>query len=728
MDDAQHARKKPKRRHARVATGGPTPPPAAAAESEGIVAYVAEKLKLVLCACGSDERKATKMLEVFRNILYPATHVAEGYSAVKSAVAMDDVRIVRYLIAKGVRLDGAPYTAMSPLAIACALRRLEIAQLLHAGGACINGVSSDNSLLPLPVAVRHGHVEIVQWLVDNGAIVDIPDGNRMTPLMTAVIDDRLRIVRVLLAAGADPLYESISRETARTLCAVHGSFAVLKYLVEHNIGRFARDGACVNILEAAVDVQCVEMVRYILENREFERDHATASLRDAIRERNEDIAELLILHGADFTTLTPTNPESASFLAIEANMVETVELMIRRGLESGERVSVGGDKVMHTMAEFGDARMLAMVKRMFGDSVDLNIRTDHEDLTPFLLACASGNMDAVDFLLTEYPRGSFSINYFNSLGDTALRIAVIAGHVGIVARLLEEGALVEIEGVASSVLFHAASLGSFEAVQILCEHGAIVNPSTNEVSVLQSAVWGGHTSLVEYLIEEWDADVSHRAEDGLTVLDMAVSNPEVVRVLLSCGGAQLESDLQESSSALCYAALLGSFETCMLLVDHAANVNARFANTYVGEWSIELTPLTAAALIGDLSIVVLLCENGADVELATDQNETALHLAAARGFRDIVSYLLTEHCADMERVTAAGFTATDIAVCNEVAGVQTGVPTAVLPLLRDHGARPQRRPLFKLDVATRFAEPASLNHWARQRMLAAFVDGLFGQL
>lgn len=55
------------------------------------------------------------------------------------------------------------------------------------------------------LAVQYGHVAIVRWLVqEDGIVVDQPASRQWTALRIAVNERRAEIVKILVAAGAEP--------------------------------------------------------------------------------------------------------------------------------------------------------------------------------------------------------------------------------------------------------------------------------------------------------------------------------------------------------------------------------------------------------------------------------------------------------------------------------------------------------------------------------------------
>ncbi len=90
-----------------------------------------------------------------------------------------------------------------PLHFAAMHDRVEIANLLLAAGAALEGGDSDNSR-PLDVAAMRGSVEMVKFLLDRGADINKADNNKSTPLSFAISGRQGAVVRLLLERGADP--------------------------------------------------------------------------------------------------------------------------------------------------------------------------------------------------------------------------------------------------------------------------------------------------------------------------------------------------------------------------------------------------------------------------------------------------------------------------------------------------------------------------------------------
>ncbi len=110
-------------------------------------------------------------------------------------------------------------------------------------------------------------------------------------------------------------------------------------------------------------------------------------------------------------------------------------------------------------------------------------------------------------------------------------------------------------------------------------------------------------------------------------------------------------DLRETA-AFMKAAGKGQLDVVKLLLDRGADVNARDSRGY--------TPLLSASEMGHLDIVKQLLEGGADVNARDSHGYTPLLLASQMGYLDVVKHLL-EKGADVNAKRHKGFTALMVA-------------------------------------------------------------------
>lgn len=125
----------------------------------------------------------------------------------------------------------------------------------------------------------------------------------------------------------------------------------------------------------------------------------------------------------------------------------------------------------------------------------------------------------------------------------------------------------------------------------------------------------------------------------LTVLHFACRNNEleIVKVLVF-SGANVNSRANQGVSPLHLAVCYGSKEMVVFLLKHKAKINAQ-GGPY------NHTALTGAAEIGNLEMVKLLVDHGADITLAALRNfwsstrETPLEIARMKDHRSVVTFL-----------------------------------------------------------------------------------------
>ncbi len=206
--------------------------------------------------------------------------------------------------------------------------------------------------------------------------------------------------------------------------------------------------------------------------------------------------------------------------------------------------------------------------------------------------------------------------------------------------LLKEGKIKYYDEIVKDWLFDnlisAAENGETETVKMFCVAGAEVDRREEEYlqrTALQIAIEKGHLSTAEYLIKEAKADVNIGDKYNETALHLAAGD--------------------------------GHIETVKLLCESGAQVDRKHEKYFLR------TPLQRASEEGHISTVeYLIKEAKADVNIADNFNDTALHLAAREGKSDIVN-LLCEHGANIDGKGSEGRTALHWAsICGDLSIVQ----------------------------------------------------------
>ncbi len=301
---------------------------------------------------------------------------------------------------------------------------------------------------------------------------------------------------------------------------------------------------------------------------------------------------------------------------------------------------------------------------------------NHDGATAMYLACVNGNVAIADRLL----KAGVGVNdTFLTHGETALMEASRGGHVELVKLLLDRGANTESKDTikATTAIMWAAEQNHPEVVKILAAHGANVNAQSTVAEAKkrygvvyaqgQNAHTGGVTPLVLAAREgaldavralyDAKADLNKTSGDGSSAMLVAIQNGhyDVANYLVE-KGADVNLANEKGWNPLYLTVKHRNIETgtipvpnqdqaldfIKVLLAHNVNVNARVnANTEIrngqrATWLAEAgaTPFLRAALCGDIEVMKMLVEHGADPNIATEDHTTPLMAAAGVGYSD----------------------------------------------------------------------------------------------
>ncbi|KAH9844840.1 putative ankyrin repeat protein [Teratosphaeria destructans] len=234
-----------------------------------------------------------------------------------------------------------------------AVHRPRMLQLLLERGAKV-----DRAPGIVELAASINSIEVVQILLKHGADPNAKKDGIFTPLCTSIRDNRDKLVEILLAAGADP--NLMASEYPAFKCVTHHRAHILPRLLAAGSDPHTPKG----IIEECVAHNNEEAMLLLLKHKVDPNAHNKAghtALTTAIKKNDLRAIEILLAHGASPTVHgqewpinmavkqpeilakllphTPTHrvPKGALELAVQADKLESIKLLLAKGVDVEER-------------------------------------------------------------------------------------------------------------------------------------------------------------------------------------------------------------------------------------------------------------------------------------------------------------------------------------------------------------------------------------------------------
>lgn len=299
-----------------------------------------------------------------------------------------------------------------------------------------------------------------------------------------------------------------------------------------------------------------------------------------------------------------------------------------------------------------------LTRLLIAAGADVGFQTRY-GITPLSIACQNGHTENVELLLAAGADPNSALRG----GETALMTASRTGRIGPITALLARGAAVNSKDrKGQTAIMWAAADGHVAVVDALINAGAdFRTPLDSGFTPLFFAVREGRTDVVLRLLEagvgindglQTEKSAGNGPKSGTSPLLLAVENGhlELAATLLSKGA-------DPNGNGAGYTALhaitwvrkpirgdgdpspigsgrLNSLEFVRTLAAHGADINARHSNRKSGGSGLNRTDATAfvlAAETGDVPLLKLLLELGADPTLTNAENSTPLLAASGVG-------------------------------------------------------------------------------------------------
>jgi uncharacterized protein len=370
---------------------------------------------------------------------------------------------------------------------------------------------------------------------------------------------------------------------------------------------------------------------------------ATSEVADAAMRGDRDAVRAALAHKADVNA-AQVDGTTALHWAVERDDVELAELLLTAGARVNARTREGVTP-LQLAAINGNAGILG---RLIKSGADPNAPLTPAGDTALMLAARTGKTDAIRVLI----EARADVNAKESWGGTtALMWAVAEGHADAARLLIAAGADVN----ARSHFVAAANGRGFEGRTPSASRTdeKVEEFASGWLTSLMFAARDGGLELTRILVRA-GADVDAVAGDGKTALALAIfnGNYDVASFLVDSNADVNKADAQrftplfwavdrrnmETAPNFPWMVTVDPMPLIHRLLDAGATPNALVNNTPRGRMRegspriVFATALMRAAFAGDLELVKLLVERGADPAIVSRDGETMVSAAAGLAF------------------------------------------------------------------------------------------------
>uniref|UniRef100_A0AAQ5YC43 Ankyrin repeat domain 52 n=1 Tax=Amphiprion ocellaris TaxID=80972 RepID=A0AAQ5YC43_AMPOC len=569
----------------------------------------------------------------------------EQSTPLHAAAYLGDVHVMDLLISAGANINAKDQGLLTPLHRAAASRNERAVELLLKHSVEVN--TRDKFWhTPLHMAAANWATGCAEALLPHVCSLDITDRSGRTPLHHAAHSGHGEMVNLFLSKGANVSAKDKKERQPIHWAAYLGHVEVMKLLVSHSADVTSKDKRGYTPLHAAAAGGQLDVVRYLLRlGMEIDEPNlfGNTALHMACHTGQDTVATELVNCGANINQPNYHGNTPLHLAAGSSSGVLCLELLVNNGADVNMQ-NTEGKSPLH---------MAAMYGRFTGSQI---------------LIQNGGEVDCVDMN-----------------GNTPLHVAARYGQELLISTLLTNGADKSRQGIHGMLPLHLAALYGFPDCcrKLLSNVGFDINiVDDHGRTCLHAAASGGNVECLNLLLNS-GAELDMKDSLGRSPLHYAAANgnSQCTISLVRAGAEANELDLT-GCSPLHYAAASHTFCGCLdYLLDNGANPTLKNSKGYSAvhyaaaygnkqhlelvskvESNIPVSPLHLAAYYGHCEALRLLCETLVSLDVRDIEGQTALHLAAQKGFSTCVevllkhqaSYTLKEHKHKWTPLHAAG--------------------------------------------------------------------------
>jgi len=272
-----------------------------------------------------------------------------------------------------------------------------------------------------------------EWLLNNGANIELETKENLTPLFYAVHSNAKEIINSLIRHDVNVDHQNIHKRTVLQEAVISGSMDIVDLLLKYtkNINNIDEHGH--NLIFDALSNGSKNLIKKIMNNKNVDINQVDKSGRTILHQStvlgDKEIAIALMEKGADPTIQDKSGKNFLFYAAAEGiENEDIINKAIGLGCNINSRNNKNQTILMETLLAFykltSDAKnkrnsLLSMVKKLIDEGGDINCEDD-ENETALFIAVRNEDIDSVELLLKK---DNININHQNIFGATVLSVA-----------------------------------------------------------------------------------------------------------------------------------------------------------------------------------------------------------------------------------------------------------------------------------------------------------------
>ena len=632
----------------------------------------------------------------------------DGKTPLMLAAERNNYEVIDYLISKGAKIDGIE-NVNSPLFQAVLYNDLNLLKhLVEKGKASVNiQDTKGNYLLYIAVEKQPINIDIIKYLVENGADVKKAKGANDEPLLLALCINYmgtsnkkyLEILDYLIKNDAN-INETIeiNDENEVKTKKIKNSYSIL-YNVVHNIisktPAFVKDsdlnlvkylidkGADVNennpneespLLELMID-NCEHfltppkvdnyflMLDYFIQKGarikpvalQQQEETVGTLLQQIIKTNNTDILEIILNRCRDLITndfiIYALNNDSGKIIntLFDHKIIDKQPEVVYNLLFNYIKYLKVESKAVTFIMPGSSTKVLANIPTNSSIKVFLG-QLNPNPLTDIMeQSIKEGNLDVVKLIIEN----GININIQNDLGESPLHLASANGKRDIVKYLVEKGANIDLQDKQGQTpVFFVVDNNEIGLLDLFLKKGADVTKKNKDgLTPLALGCLKLNCNAVKHMLDKGDK------KEQKKIFENSYYN-EHSPMHLVCGIDLPSSNSTTDNNGQDYNKLTTIEEKQEQNIDYLLAIDIKYIN--LQDNPNQDTPLHIAVKKNNLELVKYLVEKGANVNAQDKQGNTPLQLAVLCGYKEIVDFFIQQKSVDIYIKNEKGQSAVDM--------------------------------------------------------------------